>query len=677
MTTVIRGTHSDDNLSGTSGDDNFLMYQGGNDTVSGGDGNDVFRFGATLTADDHIDGGNGTDAVVLRGDYTAGVTFAAATMVNVEILTLVGSFDYNLTTDDATVAAGATLLVKASGIENQHSLIFDGSAETDGHFRFEGGAGDNVLTGGAQADVFHLENGPTDFFHSDTIHGGGGNDVFYLGAALTGQDTIDGGAGNDTLFLDGTYDTNLATISGIETIKLGAGHDYNLSSSSGVLDAGVPTLTVDGSALTSGDTLIWNEFANQVGALHIIAGAGKNQLYGGQDNDIFDLQHGTNQGLLAIQGGGGDDVFNVGANFDNYGGSSGTGINGGGGVDTLNIDGAYASTIQLIGGNGFLLGIDTVKFGAGHSYTVAASGQIADGALTIDGSALGAGDQLSVDLSAMPAGIFIGGAGDDTLTGSPGGDTIDLSHGGNDTAHGGAGGDTFLLGAALTAADTIDGGTGGDTVELDGDYSAGLTFSAATMTNVETLRLDDGFSYNLTTNDANVASGATLTVYASALTGANTLIFNGSAETDGSFHIIGGAGNDILEGGNQGDTITGGAGADTFLYTAVSQSESVHYDTITDFDANTDNFHLNTIINTLSTASGSVSTATFDTDLENMGLAVYQAAVVVTVTGGDLAGHTFLIADGGGDDSYLPGLDYVFDITGYTGTITLSDFTHG
>ncbi len=75
----------------------------------------------------------------------------------------------------------------------------------------------------------------------------------------------------------------------------------------------------------------------------------------------------------------------------------------------------------------------------------------------------------------------------------------------------------------------------------------------------ETLKLDDGTGYGLTTNDGNVAAGATLNVDASALTGTNFLVFNGSAESDGGFNIIGGAGNDVLTGGNglDGNTILG------------------------------------------------------------------------------------------------------------------------
>ncbi len=91
------------------------------------------------------------------------------------------------------------------------------------------------------------------------------------------------------------------------------------------------------------------------------------------------------------------------------------------------------------------------------------------------------------------------------------------------------GNDTFAMGAALTAADSIDGGTGSDTLTLAGDYSAGLVFGAATITGIETLKLAGGNSYTLTTNDANVAAGAVLSVDGSALGGSAHLVFNGTA----------------------------------------------------------------------------------------------------------------------------------------------------
>ena len=69
-------------------------------------------------------------------------------------------------------------------------------------------------------------------------------------------------------------------------------------------------------------------------------------------------------------------------------------------------------------------------------------------------------------------------------------------------------GTTSSTGASLTAADTVDGGSGADTLNLNGDYGAGLTLGATTLANVENIVLAWGHSYNLTTNDGNVAAGA-------------------------------------------------------------------------------------------------------------------------------------------------------------------------
>jgi len=78
------------------------------------------------------------------------------------------------------------------------------------------------------------------------------------------------------------------------------------------------------------------------------------------------------------------------------------------------------------------------------------------------------------------------------------------------------------------ASDEIDGGDGTDTVTLSGNYSSGLTFGSTTMVNVEKLKLTAGFSYKLTTDDANVSAGKTLVVDGSGLGAFDVLSFNGS-----------------------------------------------------------------------------------------------------------------------------------------------------
>src|SRR6185369_10676748 len=105
-----------------------LIARGGADTIV---------MGANLTAADQIDGSAGSDKVTLAGNYSAGLIFSATTMVNVETLTLGAGFAYNLTTDDATVAAG-TLTVSGSGAT---AVTFNGTAETNGSFNITSGTG--------------------------------------------------------------------------------------------------------------------------------------------------------------------------------------------------------------------------------------------------------------------------------------------------------------------------------------------------------------------------------------------------------------------------------------------------------------------------------------------------------------------------------------------------------
>lgn len=48
--------------------------------------------------------------------------------------------------------------------------------------------------------------------------------------------------------------------------------------------------------------------------------------------------------------------------------------------------------------------------------------------------------------------------------------------------------------------------------------------------------------------------------------------------------------------------------------------------------------------------------------------------VLFTADSGTLSGHTFMIVDVNGTAGYQAGADLVVDITGYSGTPTVSDF---
>ena len=666
----FKGTAGDDNLTGTSGNDSFDLTKGGNDTAFGGDGNDKFNMGAALNAADRIDGGNGTDVVNLKGDYSAGLVLDAATIVNIEKIDFFAGFDYDLTMNDGNVAAGQRLTVNGGSLKSLNHLIFDGSAETDGSYAITGGAGDDVLTGGALRDAFNLGRGG-----NDIVHAGGGNDTITMNAALTSADQIDGGAGNDVMTLDGGYTgasavvLGASTMTNVETLQFFAGHNYVLTTNDANVAAGA-TLTVDASLLASNNSLTFNGAAESDGRFAFIGGAGADVLTGGNAGNTFDLTlggHDTANGGLGVNvfnlgaafdtsdringasggsntlilngaysglsvtntmavniqtleiqgsntlsltwraspaltldasaaggslsfnaatlgnalhfiggalntqitagagndtfdagllvdsfaGGGGNDVFNFGANL-----TAADSIDGGSGSNTLTLNGDYSAGLTF--GAATMVNVQTLTLANGHDYNLTtddatvASGQI----LSVNASALSASHHLVFNGQAESNGAFAvtGGAGSDTITGGAQADTFDLSRGGNDTVHAGASNDVIALGAALTAADSIDGGAGSDTLTLNGDYSAGIVFSASTIANVETLQLASGHSYNLTANNANVASGQTMTVDASALGAANALTFNGAAEADGSFVLIGGAGNDVLTGGNAGNT---------------------------------------------------------------------------------------------------------------------------
>jgi hypothetical protein len=264
----------------------------------------------------------------------------------------------------------------------------------------------------------------------------------------------------------------------------------------------------------------------------------------------------------------------------------------------------------------------------------------------------GAGDQLW------------GNAGDNTITGTPQGNSFRLQQGGDDTAYGLGGRDGFFFGAALTSADVVDGGAESDQLGLQGDYSAGTTLGQ--ITNVETIVLLSGsdtrfgdtannlYSYNLTSIDANVAAGERLYVDGAQLKAGENFTFNGSAETDGRFFFWAGLGT---------DTLTGGAGNDAFLFRGdgvLAASDSINGGAGKDemglrgnyAGGNALTFGANTIsgIEVLTVMSGqdtrfgpAVGNLSYDLTLHNSNVAAGQT---LTVDGGSLGSSETLRVNG-------------------------------
>ncbi|HEX2763965.1 MAG TPA: Ig-like domain-containing protein [Allosphingosinicella sp.] len=190
---------------------------------------------------------------------------------------------------------------------------------------------------------------------------------------------------------------------------------------------------------------------------------------------------------------------------------------------------------------------------------------------------------VTVNGVAGPGDLLYGDSGNNTITGTPNVDIFMLQQGGSDTAYGLGGSDGFYMGGALDALDYLDGGDGSnDQLILQGNYGAQLTLGANNLLNIEVLALVSGtntqfgdtannlYDYNLKSVDANVAAGQRLVIDATALKAGEDFTFDGSAETNGAFTI---------GGGNGTDTLTGGAGADLFLFHSQGQwgsSDSVN-----------------------------------------------------------------------------------------------------
>jgi Ca2+-binding RTX toxin-like protein len=207
---TLVGNAANNVLNSGAGKDLVRGDFGGDDTVLAGDGNDYIYFGDALTTADNIDGGAGTDTLGLIGNYN--MTFGANNLVGIERLAVysnsatAGTASYNLTTIDANVGPQGFFITAAS-LKSTETLTFNGSAETDGAFRIQGGAGNDSIAGGAKGDFLTGNAG------ADMLFGLGGNDTLVGGA---GADQLRGGAGNDTFLFRSTAESN--AVGGIDKI---------------------------------------------------------------------------------------------------------------------------------------------------------------------------------------------------------------------------------------------------------------------------------------------------------------------------------------------------------------------------------------------------------------------------------------------------------------------------
>jgi hypothetical protein len=415
-----------------------------------------------------------------------------------------------------------------------------------------------------------------------------------------------------------------------------------------------------------------------------------NILTGNGGNDIFYLDGGGDDTAL---GGEGDDGFYYGAALSFLDTANG----GAGGSDQAAIQGDYSSGRQF--GSNNLIDIETLvvlsgtdtRFGdalAGASTRYDYNLILHDGnvgatkTLVVNANRLLPGEDLVLDASAETDGSILVYAGQ-----------------GTDRFIGGAGNDAFFFGNFnnFTAADRVDGRGGtDDQIGLRGDYGP-LVFTDTTATNIETIVLlsatdtrfgggGTAFSYDLTLAEGNHVTG-TMTVNGNVLQANETMRVDAGAETTGFLRLFAGAGNDILIGGQAGNQLSGGLGADritagdgndTFFYRAASQSTGLNFDQIYGFNANQDKIDfLGEVGAYAGPSGGNLDAASFDSTLSS-GLASTLGAgewTLFRATGGNMSGRTFLVVDANGVDGYQSGEDYVIELVNSNGDLpTAPDF---
>ena len=550
----------DNTLVGGTGNDAFILG-GGNDLVVLGPGNDTVEGGEDVTA---VQAGWTTQNTIQTSSTTTtySVTFQGATMVSSGGFSspYTSSAEVNVDSNGVAVGGGSETIFGGSG--NDFILGSNGGNYIDV------GSGNSTVFSGAGNDTIFAGTGNSD------INGQAGNDFI---EGESGTDRLSGGAGNNTIFGGSGNDTILAGEGWINGVDPANGDNY--------VYGGTGNCDIAGAA--GNDTLIGGS-----GKDTIYAGTGNEYLYGGSGNDLiigseFNGSVGTD---TLIAGGGGADtlVAGTGATYI-YGGDGTDSIWGGNGNDTIYAGdgGTVTAATKITAGTGNTtiyggLGVDQIYGGSGNTEIHAGDGGT-DAASTI----VEAGSGNSAIYAGAGVDQITGGSGSDTLYGGSGADTLTAGSGatslyggsGTDVMYGGSGSDTFIAG---TGEGTLVGGSGTNTYQLNAgfgnveidpaastdtvEFGAGINLADLTVSADLTaggsaaLAIDDGQGDHLlikggldgAINSFTFDSTATTLTLAQLITQAST----SSADLTG-------ANGNLIVGTGDGNSLTGGSGADS------------------------------------------------------------------------------------------------------------------
>ncbi len=611
VTSADLGSGGNDTITTGSGTD-FILGGAGDDHVNAGEGlNAVLGDEGTISTTGFI-----LTSLVTSTTFGGNDTLAAGSGTNYlvgglgsDTITAAGGVNIILGDEGQVIVNGATL-ISATTLDANTGAADTITGATGQYWIFGGDGGDTITTADGFSAVFgdhgRIDLTPAgvltlvsiDFASGgdDTITTGAGDDLILGGF---GSDTINGGEGNNVVLGDhGQIIKTAAGLSSIttlaptegaaDTITTGAGNDIILGGAGAdVIHAGAGRNIVLGDHgridLVAGDARLITVSDYLIGGADIIdAGLGDDLIMGGFGADQIDAGDGQN----IVLGDQGTANIAAGVPIDVYTEQPAVGaadiITTGSGNDTI-LGGLGADTIHAGEGDNFIVG--------DHAELHWVAGILAR-MLSID-FADGSADSI---FSGSGADVILAGPDDDTVDAGDGnnivfGDngeiywtagiidqatTVETPVGGNDTLTAGAGNDLVFGG---TLDDVINAGNGDNVVF--GDHGEAL-YSGGVIVSYTTFAPEDAGNDTITSGTGNdtVLAGAGHDVVT--ISGGNNVVFGDEAALTYSGGILveaisitfdqgapdtisTGAGNDLVVGGYDADTINGGDGSNVIL----------------------------------------------------------------------------------------------------------------
>ena len=588
LTERLYGGEGDDTIDGGGGRD-YIIGGAGDDDLTGGSGADVFFFSEGHGADTIHDFNPAEgDSIYLRGfDKTVTWDQLQAVMTQVDDDPTTDDTDETATVINLSAWGGGTITLKGVTMTDLTADMFhlDNISGGTGDDYLWGGTDDDTMTGGGGADTFlfwegHGADTITDFNPSDDKI-----DLTWFDNAITWtklQEAMTDN-GTDTKIDLSAWGGGSITLKGVTSSQLTAAmfNLHPLAGSDGVDDtivseAGDDTMTGG----TGADTFVIGE------------GDGDDTItdFSTDEGDIIDLSA-FNQEITWTQ---------LQAAMKDIADDAGTTeVDETATVIDLSAWGGGTVTLEGVSSSELTAAMFSLPDGSGGRFSY---GSESDN--TIDGTR-GHDVVFATEGNDTVRGLqgndwLFGGEGNDTLEGGEGNDTL-LGGEGDDTLDGGIG-DDLMIGGAGT--DTMTGGAGADTFLFYDDHGGDTITDfnlAEDRIDLTTLQyaltwdqLSATFSTVIAPDDADNPGAVTgvkidLTGY-----GGGTITLEGvtdtSALTEDMFDLYtltGGDGADRLEGGTSDDIMTGGAGADTFVFKAGHGD-----DTVTDFTDSEDTIDL-------------------------------------------------------------------------------------